>query len=55
MPGMNLVNVLTGFITKDGQMGDLDLDALILRTLIIDGEVFIRIDRDAKNPFRIKF
>lgn len=55
MPGMNLVNVLIGFITKDGQMGDLDLDALILRTLIIDGEVFIRIDRDAKNPFGLSF
>lgn len=55
MPGMNLENALTGFITKDGQMGDLDLDALILRTLIIDGEVFIRIDRDAKNPFGLSF
>lgn len=36
-------------------MGDLDLDALILRTLIIDGEVFIRIDRDAKNPYGLSF
>lgn len=44
-----------GYITKDGQMGDLDLDALILRTLLIDGEVFIRIDRDAKNPFGLSF
>ena len=26
-----------GYLTKDGLMGDLDLDALILRTLIIDG------------------
>lgn len=36
-------------------MGDLDLDSLILRTLIIDGEVFIRIDRDAKNPYGLSF
>lgn len=44
-----------GYITKDGKMGDLDLDALILRTLIVDGEVFIHIDRDAKNPYGISF
>lgn len=44
-----------GFLTKDGLMGDLDLDSLILRTLIIDGEVFIRIDRDAKNPYGLSF
>lgn len=44
-----------GYITKDGKMGDLDLDALILRTLIIDGEVFIRVDRDAKNPYGLSF
>lgn len=44
-----------GYITKDGQMGDLDLDALILRTLAIDGEVFIRVDLDAKNPYGLSF
>lgn len=44
-----------GYLTKDGLMGDLDLDALILRTLIIDGEVFVRVDRDAKNPYGISF
>lgn len=44
-----------GYITKDGLMGDLDLDALILRTLIIDGEVFIRIDDKAKNPYGLTF
>lgn len=44
-----------GYITKDGLMGDLDLDSLILRTLVIDGQVFIRVDLDAKNPYGISF
>ena len=44
-----------GYLTKDGLMGDLDLDALILRTLAIDGEVFVRVDLDAKNPYGISF
>ena len=44
-----------GYITKCGGLGDRDLDALILRTLIIDGEVFIRIIKDAKNPYGISF
>lgn len=44
-----------GFITKDGEMGDKDFDALILRTLIIDGEVFIRVDRNARNPYGLSF
>ena len=44
-----------GYITKCGGLGDRDFDALILRTLIIDGEVFIRIIKDAKNPYGISF
>jgi capsid protein len=44
-----------GYITKNGQLGDLDLDALILRTLAVDGEVFIHVDLDAKNPYGISF
>ena len=44
-----------GYITKCGELGDRDLDALILRTLMIDGEVFIRIIKDAKNPYGISF
>ena len=44
-----------GYITKDGGLGDRDFDALILRTLMIDGEVFIRIVKDAKNPYGISF
>ena len=44
-----------GFITRDGGMGALDFDALILRTLIIDGEAFIRIYKNAKNPYGITF
>lgn len=46
---------VNGYITKDGKLGDKDLDALILRTLIIDGEVFIRVYKNAKNPFGISF
>lgn len=46
---------LNGYITKDGEMGDKDFDALILRTLIIDGEVFIKIDRNARNPYGLSF
>ena len=38
-----------------GQMGDIDFDILILRTLVIDGEVFIRVDKSAKNPYGISF
>ena len=44
-----------GYITKCGGLGDRDFDALILRTLMIDGEVFIRIIKDAKNPYGISF
>ena len=44
-----------GYITRCGELGDRDFDALILRTLIIDGEVFIRIIKDAKNPYGISF
>jgi len=44
-----------GYITEDGEMGDKDLDALILRTLLIDGEVFIKINKNAKNPYGISF
>lgn len=44
-----------GLIDKSGQLGDIDLDILILRTLLIDGEVFIRIDRKAKNKYGISF
>lgn len=38
-----------------GQFGDIDFDILILRTLVIDGEVFIRVDKNAKNPYGISF
>ena len=46
---------LNGYITKNGLLSDIDLDSLILRTLIIDGEVFIRINKDIKNPYGISF
>ena len=44
-----------GYIEKSGTQGDIDLDILILRTLIIDGEVFIHIDKNAKNEYGISF
>ena len=44
-----------GFLTTDGQMGHLDFDALILRTLLVDGEVFIRIHKEVKNPYGLTF
>ena len=44
-----------GYVSKCGQFGDIDFDALILRTLVIDGEVFIRVDTNAKNPYGISF
>lgn len=46
---------VNGYIEKSGTQGDIDLDILILRTLIIDGEVFIRIDKNAKNEYGISF
>ncbi len=44
-----------GFLTVDGGMGHEEFDKLILRTLLIDGEVFIRVHKDASNPFRLSF
>jgi capsid protein len=41
-----------GYLTIDGGLGGKELDKLILRTLLIDGEVFIRIHKNAKNPYR---
>lgn len=46
---------VNGYIEKSGTQGDIDLDILILRTLIIDGQVFIHVDRDAKNQYGISF
>lgn len=46
---------MNGYITMDGTMGSNDLDALILRTLLIDGEVFIRIHRGRHNPYGLSF
>lgn len=34
---------------------DIDFDLQILRTLLVDGEVFIRIIKDKKSPYGIKF
>lgn len=43
-----------GNLTVDGGMTHRDLDALILRTLLIDGEAFIRVRKDS-SKFGIKF
>ena len=43
-----------GNLTTDGGMTHRDLDSLILRTLLIDGEAFIRIRKD-KSKFGIRF
>ena len=43
------------FLTVDGGMGHNEFDSLILRTLMIDGEVFIRIHREVKNPYGLSF
>lgn len=44
-----------GYITLDGAQSDIDLDTLVLRTYLTDGEVFILIDRNANNPYGISF
>lgn len=44
-----------GFLTIEGGMGHQEFDKLILRTLLIDGEVFIRIRKDVKNPYGLSF
>ena len=38
-----------------GLCGENEFDALILRTLLIDGEVFIRIHKEARNPYGLSF
>lgn len=43
-----------GYLTMDGGSGHNELDALILRTLIIDGEVFIRIHHP-NNKYGLSF
>lgn len=44
-----------GYLTVDGQMGHAELDALILRTLLVDGEVFIRVHKRPDSPYKISF
>ena len=44
-----------GFLTVDGGLGHNDFDALILRTLLVDGEVFIRIHHPASHPYGLSF
>lgn len=43
-----------GYLTMDHGMGHHEFDKLILRTLIIDGEVFIRV-RHPKNKYGLSF
>lgn len=42
-------------LTVDGQLGGQELDRLILRTLLIDGEVFIRVRKNQAYPLGVKF
>ena len=44
-----------GFLTVDHSLGSKELDKLILRTLLVDGEVFIRIHKNVKNPVGVSF
>lgn len=44
-----------GYLTIDGGMGHHEFDKLILRTLLIDGEVFIKIHDNSKNKFGLSF
>lgn len=44
-----------GFVTVDQQQSGRDLDILILRTLIVDGEVFIRKVVDEKSKFGVRY
>ena len=46
---------MNGWLTMDGGMGHRELDSLILKTLLIDGEVFIRIHHPKSNPFGLSF
>ena len=43
------------YLSKTGLLGDIDFDKLVLRTFLIDGQVFIRVDRNADNPYGICF
>lgn len=44
-----------GLLTSDRRTGGRDLDFLVLRTLLIDGEAFVRIVRDRKSPYGVRF
>lgn len=44
-----------GYLTIDGGMGHEEFDKLILRTLLVDGEVFIRVHKNVSNPFKLSF
>lgn len=46
---------MNSFLTIEGGMGHNDFDALILRTLLIDGEAFIRIHHPQSNPYALSF
>lgn len=46
---------LNGMLTVDGKLGGDELDKLILRTYLIDGEVFIRVHKSPASPYGVKF
>lgn len=43
------------YVSADHQMNGLQLDSLILRTLLTDGQVFIRKVKDSTSPYGIRF
>ena len=44
-----------GFVSRDGQQGGREFDALILRTLAVDGEAFILRIPDRKSVFGVRY
>ena len=53
--GMIFGRAMNGYLTVDGGMGHKDFDGLILKTLLIDGEVFIRVHHPKSHPYGISF
>lgn len=48
-------DTLNDWLTIGASLGGIELDKLILRTLLIDGEVFIRVRKTQASPFGVKF
>nr|DAQ92359.1 MAG TPA: portal protein [Bacteriophage sp.] len=53
--GWNINRDQDGHVTVDQQQSGRDLDILILRTLIVDGEVFVKKIIDSKSKFGVRY